>query len=300
MAAASSSRSTKWSCSRLTSSTYRIPRCASASRPGSNAFTPSASARSMSSAPTSRSSEAPTGSSTIRAGRAPAPPDSCGPSGQAGSGAAGSQENRQPETTSTSGISAERARTAVDLAVPFSPRTSTPPTARRDGVQQQGEPQIVLPDDRGERVGGAHSSPSKSPSSCRYVARSCSRVSCVGLGPQPAVRRLQQPLRDAAQRPRVGLLHELPVLRVEHVLRGQASRTSSRPPPRPSRRTRTGSPRSRPSRTRPCSRAAASPPSSAGSPPAPGRPGASPRPACGSSPGPAWPSRRRTPRGTRP
>src|SRR5919198_786825 len=50
-------------------------------------------------------------------------PVSCGPSGQAGSAAAGSQENRQPGTTSTSGSSAANARTTVDLAVPFSPRT---------------------------------------------------------------------------------------------------------------------------------------------------------------------------------
>ena len=35
IAAASSSRSTRWSCSRFTSSTYRIPRCAAASSPGS-------------------------------------------------------------------------------------------------------------------------------------------------------------------------------------------------------------------------------------------------------------------------
>ncbi len=83
----------------------------------------------MSRAPTSRSSDAPTGSSTIRAGRATPAPGSCGPSGQPGSGEWGSQEKRHPGTTSTSGISADSARTAVDLAVPFSPRTSTPPTA---------------------------------------------------------------------------------------------------------------------------------------------------------------------------
>ena len=42
--------------------------------------------------------------------------------------AAGSQENRQSGTTVTAGSSAASARTAVDFAVPFSPRTSTPPT----------------------------------------------------------------------------------------------------------------------------------------------------------------------------
>ena len=79
----------------------------------------------------SRSSVAPTGSSTSRAGRGStvAGDGECGPSGQCGSGAAGSQENRQPATTSTGGSTAVSARTAVDLAVPFSPRTSTPPIA---------------------------------------------------------------------------------------------------------------------------------------------------------------------------
>src|SRR6185312_1234004 len=36
-------------------------------------------------------------------------------------------ENRQPETTSTDGRTAVSPRTVVDFAVPFSPRTSTPP-----------------------------------------------------------------------------------------------------------------------------------------------------------------------------
>src|SRR5262247_3249552 len=84
----------------------------------------------MSSAPISRSSLAPTGSSTSRAGRVNVPaPLSCGPSGQDGSGSAGSQENRHPATTATSGRIAASARTMVDFAVPFSPRASTPPIA---------------------------------------------------------------------------------------------------------------------------------------------------------------------------
>ena len=69
IAAASSSRSTRWSCSRLTSSTYRIPRWARASRPGSYSALPSDSARSRCSEPSTRSSVAPTGSSTSRTGR---------------------------------------------------------------------------------------------------------------------------------------------------------------------------------------------------------------------------------------
>src|SRR5205823_11860206 len=54
---------------------------------------------------------------------------SWGPAGHPGSGAAGSQEYGQPETTRTGGSNAARPRTMVDFAVPFSPRTRTPPMA---------------------------------------------------------------------------------------------------------------------------------------------------------------------------
>ena len=50
-----------------------------------------------------------------------------------------------------SGSSAASARTAVDFAVPFSPRTSTPPTPGMHRVEQQREPQVVVADDGGER-----------------------------------------------------------------------------------------------------------------------------------------------------
>src|SRR5690349_17189696 len=43
----------------------------------------------------------------------------------------------------------------------------------------------------------------------------------VGLGPQPPVGRLAEPLDDAAQRPRVRLLHERLIVLVEDVLLGQ-------------------------------------------------------------------------------
>ena len=46
---------------------------------------------------------------------------------QDASGAAGSQAKGQPATTAISGNSAARERTAVDLPVPRSPNTSTPP-----------------------------------------------------------------------------------------------------------------------------------------------------------------------------
>src|SRR5690349_16783915 len=83
----------------------------------------------MSSEPVSRSSVAPTGSSASVTGRSSGGAAPWGPAGQARSGAAGSQEYGQPGTTGTGGSSAASARTIVDFAVPFSPRTRTPPTA---------------------------------------------------------------------------------------------------------------------------------------------------------------------------
>ena len=95
--------------------------------------------------PVTRSSVAPSGSSTSRAGRCSArPPGGCGPSGQPGSGPDGSQEKRQPATTSTPGSTSARARTSVVLAVPFSPvaaprrrrgrrRRAAGPAGRRPG-----------------------------------------------------------------------------------------------------------------------------------------------------------------------
>src|SRR5690348_5524595 len=89
----------------------------------------------MSSEPASRSSVAPTGSSASVTGRSwdvALSWDaalSWGAAGHWGSGAAGSQEYGQPETTRTGGSNAARPRTMVDFAVPFSPRTRTPPMA---------------------------------------------------------------------------------------------------------------------------------------------------------------------------
>jgi hypothetical protein len=56
-------------------------------------------------------------------------PSGCGPAGHSGSGLSGSQEYGQPATTRIGGNSPASALTAVDLAVPFSPRTRTPPTS---------------------------------------------------------------------------------------------------------------------------------------------------------------------------
>src|SRR5207342_2866991 len=87
---------------------------------------------SMSSEPVSRSSVAPTGSSASVTGRNSGVKGSApgwGPAGHAGSGPAGSHEYGQPGTTGTGGSSAASPRTMVDFAVPFSPRTRTPPMA---------------------------------------------------------------------------------------------------------------------------------------------------------------------------
>ncbi|KWV86507.1 hypothetical protein PFLmoz3_03940 [Pseudomonas fluorescens] len=64
LAATSSSRSTKWSASRLTSSTYNTPPSALANTPGENCARPSPSAASRSRVPTRRSSVAPRGKVT--------------------------------------------------------------------------------------------------------------------------------------------------------------------------------------------------------------------------------------------
>ena len=68
-AATSISKSTKWSSNKLTSSMYKKPRLACANKPGENAFTPWLNAFSKSSAPTTRSSLAPSGKSTTGTGR---------------------------------------------------------------------------------------------------------------------------------------------------------------------------------------------------------------------------------------
>ncbi len=107
-----------------------MPRCARASSPGSYSATPSDNARCRCSEPSTRSSVAPTGSSTSRTGRHSTGASAAnGPSGDSGAGSRGSDENRSPAITSIGGSTAASPRTAVVLAVPFSPRTSTPPTS---------------------------------------------------------------------------------------------------------------------------------------------------------------------------
>src|SRR6267378_2134607 len=98
-AAASNRRSTMWSGSRLTSSTYKTPPSARASRPDRNSELPSCNTREISSDPTTRSSVAPRGSST----------------------------NGAAFPSDVLGRSAARPRAAVLLAVPLSPVISTPP-----------------------------------------------------------------------------------------------------------------------------------------------------------------------------
>ena len=99
-----------------------------ASRPGSKCTAPSLSACWRSIEPATRSSVAPTGSSTSRTGRVSTDASGPkGPSGESGFVSAGSEENRSPAMTSIGGSIWVRARTSVDFAVPFSPRTSTPP-----------------------------------------------------------------------------------------------------------------------------------------------------------------------------
>src|SRR5207248_558029 len=92
---------------------------------------PSLTACSMSSVPTTRSSVALTGSSTSGTWRTYVSIEFLSlrswHSSHQVAGRVGSQPNRQLATVGSSGSSAARARAAVDLAVPFSPRTNTPP-----------------------------------------------------------------------------------------------------------------------------------------------------------------------------
>mmetsp|Transcript_19820 Transcript_19820/g.51518 ORF Transcript_19820/g.51518 Transcript_19820/m.51518 type:complete len:313 (+) Transcript_19820:3598-4536(+) len=131
-AAESSSTSTKWSSSRLTSSTYRMPRLAFASRPGSKAFTPSVKAFSMSMVPHTRSSVAPRGKSIM--GIFMDSTGSCSPalrrmriSSLMTSGSEGSELKASLATTWISGSKSARARMVVDFPVPLSPMIITPP-----------------------------------------------------------------------------------------------------------------------------------------------------------------------------
>ena len=132
MAAESSSTSTTWSSSRLTSSIYSKPRLAAASTPGSKWRSPFWMAFSISSVPTTRSSVAETGRLTKAVVRSSTGSDSPLATRSRHSvhqvvGWSGSQPKRQSLTTATCGSRAARARAAVDLAVPRSPRINTPP-----------------------------------------------------------------------------------------------------------------------------------------------------------------------------
>ena len=95
VAAASRMISTKWSANKLISSTYSTPPFASLSKPGWYSAWPVVNTRSTSIEPTTRSSVAPNGRLTTFA--------------------------------FGSGSIREKARTVVVFAVPFSPRTTTPP-----------------------------------------------------------------------------------------------------------------------------------------------------------------------------
>ena len=105
-------------------------------QPGSKVDLPAPQSRCRSSEPITRSSVAPTGSSTSRAGRVgDAVWTGMRPIRAPGSGSSGSQLNRQPSTTWIGGSTCASARTMVVLAVPFSPRTKTPPTSGETAVR---------------------------------------------------------------------------------------------------------------------------------------------------------------------
>mmetsp|Transcript_32724 Transcript_32724/g.83023 ORF Transcript_32724/g.83023 Transcript_32724/m.83023 type:complete len:238 (-) Transcript_32724:440-1153(-) len=129
-----SSRLAMPSSSRLISSTYRMPRCASARSPGWNTVRPSFMEASMSTVPTRRSSVTPRGICTNGAsfslrGISP-PPSALSFSARPSShmrGWSGSALQKLPSTTSMGGSSACRPRAMTDLAVPRRPAMAMPP-----------------------------------------------------------------------------------------------------------------------------------------------------------------------------
>mmetsp|Transcript_62792 Transcript_62792/g.120905 ORF Transcript_62792/g.120905 Transcript_62792/m.120905 type:complete len:280 (+) Transcript_62792:552-1391(+) len=132
LAALSRSTSTIWSSRRFTSSMYKTPRLTRAKMPGSKALPPSSSARSMSMVPVTRSSVAPSGSSTkgvrrISTGKSSPAAKRSRTSSLCEAGFAGSELYLSSATVGMSGNSRTKARTAVDLPVPRSPWIKTPP-----------------------------------------------------------------------------------------------------------------------------------------------------------------------------
>mmetsp|Transcript_12659 Transcript_12659/g.53077 ORF Transcript_12659/g.53077 Transcript_12659/m.53077 type:complete len:287 (+) Transcript_12659:1023-1883(+) len=131
-----SSRLDTDSSSRLISSTYKMPRCASASKPGWNTVLPSFMDASMSTVPTRRSSVTPKGTCTKGASRmrvitsplASRVSFSSKPSSQV-PGSSGSELQMEPSTTSMGGSSACSPRAMMDFAVPRRPEMAMPPSA---------------------------------------------------------------------------------------------------------------------------------------------------------------------------
>mmetsp|Transcript_68769 Transcript_68769/g.222180 ORF Transcript_68769/g.222180 Transcript_68769/m.222180 type:complete len:206 (+) Transcript_68769:786-1403(+) len=109
-----------------------MPRFTRARMPGSKALPPSRSARSMSIVPVTRSSVAPSGSSTkgvrfITTGKSSPAARRSRTSSLMADGSRGSELYLSSPTIGMSGSSRTNARTAVDLPVPRSPWIMTPP-----------------------------------------------------------------------------------------------------------------------------------------------------------------------------
>mmetsp|Transcript_144035 Transcript_144035/g.359112 ORF Transcript_144035/g.359112 Transcript_144035/m.359112 type:complete len:271 (+) Transcript_144035:354-1166(+) len=131
-AALSSKTSTRWSSKRFTSSTYRMPRLALASNPGSKAFLPWVRAFSISIVPQTRSSVAPRGKSIIGTffntmGNSSLFAFRFRTSSLMLSNSVGEELYGSSATVSISGSRSTRARIVVVLPVPRSPRIMTPP-----------------------------------------------------------------------------------------------------------------------------------------------------------------------------
>ena len=138
----------------------------------------------------------------------------------------GAKQNGRPAAAGTAGSSGASARTAVDFAVPRSPRTSTPPTSGETALTSSASRSASWPT-IAERIAGYATARACTADADRLlqlaleleVALADRAHRLVGrLRPQPAVGRLQQPLGDRPRRPRVRAAHERADVGVEQVL----------------------------------------------------------------------------------
>src|SRR5450830_13185 len=219
IAATSSSTSTSCSGKRLTSSMYRMPRCAVASRPGCKALFSPFKARCRSSVPSTRSSVAPSGKVT-KGTVAETVLASPWQTAHCSAGCPGRQLKAQPATRSMGGNTAVNARAAVLLAVPLSPRIRTPPSVVSTAHSSKaffscGWPTMAENGNNGGKRGTLISDSARGFATRLQqgftleikLAQVFQRL-CLRFGPHAAACRFQQAFGDGVLRPGIGFFEE--------------------------------------------------------------------------------------------